>query len=395
LVLLIPVILVLAMAEVLLRLNPSLIGLALLDRFPAALKSSIASSLGLPSKTEYDVIPSASRHDKGSDLYLALPNASYFTPAEPADKVAGAIESFTVDAKGYCNPPAKSAGPAPQLLILGGSVPSCAGVDAASVFTSQLANVTGLSTYDMTVGGVGPYEYVEVLRRDGLALKPTAVVMAFSEANDLRDCQRHEDHIAGRIRTSRNAREWGFPFSSSYALSFVKAGIQVTAKQLKASSVDDFTYTLTLGAKSQPMNIRNGDQDELQSARAVAEGKISPSLCEPALVDFVSLARKHGFKPIVMATPASYVVYEETLRYDDAKLGALMSGYGFAQRKWLAENAERIGYTFVDPVPAMKKIAETAELLYFPSNAHLTIAGHRALAETIAPLIMKAINATP
>jgi len=188
----IPVLLILGLAEALLRLSPSLIGLALLERFPDRLKSEIATTLGLPSKAAYNIIASASRQDNGSDLYLPLPNASYFTPAEPADKAAGAIESFTVDALGYCNPREKAAGTPPKILVLGGSVPSCAGVDAQSVFSAQLGEVTGLATYDMTVGGVGPNEYVEVLRRDGLALRPKIVVrlilrpMTCATASDIR-----------------------------------------------------------------------------------------------------------------------------------------------------------------------------------------------------------------
>jgi len=143
------------------------------------------------------------------------------------------------------------------------------------------------------------------------------------------------------------------------------------------------------------MNIRNGDRDELQSARAVADGTLTIARCENALVDFVALARNNGFQPLVMATPASYVVYERSANFKNKEFGALMSTYGRVQREWLAQNAGRIGYAFIDPVPEMQARAAHGSLLYFPSNAHLTIAGHRALAEAAAPLILKAVGASP
>ena len=388
----IPIILLLLLVETALRINPSFIGIALLDRFPASLKSNIARQLDLPTSAEFRVVSSVERYDKGPELLTPKPGARYMLPPEPADAAAGAINYFEVDERGFCNQPGILMDGTPDVIVIGGSVPSCAGVDASGVFTTLLGPASGLRTYDMTVGGVGPYEYVEVLRRFGLDLKPRMVIMAFSEANDLRDCKRYEEHRAGHGRSSRLQRDWGWPFTSSYALSFLKAGVEVSVRSIKAGVGDDFTYSVEVLGKRQPMNIRNGDRDELESARALAEGRLSVSICEPSLSAFVQLARENKFVPVILATPAAYTAYGKSVEFKTAGFGPLMKDFDEKQRAELAANAERIGYIFIDPVKDIQDKAVTLPLLFLPSNAHLTVAGHKLLAETVGPKLQQILD---
>jgi hypothetical protein len=90
-----------------------------------------------------------------------------------------------------------------------------------------------------------------------------------------------------------------------------------------------------------------------------------------------------------MATPAAYTAYRETITFDDPRFGPLMADYADAQRRWLAANADPIGYAFLDPVEEMQKAAPTAPLLYFPSNSHLTAEGHALLAATVGPRVAR------
>ena len=46
----------------------------------------------------------------------------------------------------------------------------------------------------MGVGGIGPYEYVQVLKQFGLQRRPRIVIMNIYEGNDLRDTLRYWDH---------------------------------------------------------------------------------------------------------------------------------------------------------------------------------------------------------
>lgn len=368
------------LAEIVLRVLPSLVTPAFLTRFPNALKVEVARKIGLPTESEYVRISSDERSDKGLDIFLSKPHATYFRPADAADAAAGAMDLLTADGLGFCNPAAQSTTDA-NIVVIGGSLPNCAGVTAENNFTEQLEALTGKSTYNLAVGGTGPFDFVEMLKRYGLAMKPQVVVMAYSEANELRDCGRHFDHLAGNSRVAKQDREWGFPFSVSYALSFFKAGIEVAVRQARAIFADDFTYTVKVQGKSVNLNIRNGDRDELESARDMAAGKLSPALCEPALADFARLGKEYGFTPVVMLAPAAYTVYQNTIAFGDPQLNALMKNYSDQQRKWLSGNASRIGFVYSDPVIALQNAAPDLPLLYFPSNAHLTPKGHEALAK--------------
>lgn len=388
----IPLILVLAVAEVALRIQPSLIGVALLDRFPTNLKSEIASRLGLPTGADFRLVPSAERFDKGPDLFLPKPNSQSMLPPEVADAALGAIDRRESDERGFCNPPGKLSGGSADLVVIGGSVPSCVGVDANGLFATLLGPTSGLRTYDMTVGGVGPYEYVEVLRRFGMALKPRIVVMAFSEANDLRDCKRYEDHLAGKKYTHRLKREWSWPFNMSYALSFLKSGGEFAVRTVKRGLGEDFTYTVEVLGKRRPMNIRNGDKDELEAAKAFAQGLLSVSICEPALSAFAQLGKENGFLPVVMATPAAHTVYRRSVLFKNPEFGPLLGTFDDSQRDWLAKNAARIGYRYIDIVEELQIRAASSPLLYFPSNAHLTVDGHKLLAEIIGPKLKQILE---
>lgn len=385
---------ILGIAETILRLSPTLVSPAFLDRYPAVLKAEIAKKINLPTGVDYIQIPSHQRMDKGVDLFLSRPNTTYFTPADATDAAAGALNQMVMDDLGFCNPKAKHRSSV-SVVLLGGSLPNCAGVSAEDNFTEQLQALTGHATYNLAVGGTGPFEFVEILKRFGLKFKPSVVVMAYSLANEVRDCRQHLDHLANKGQTPGKKQGWGFPFSRSYALSFLKAGVEVAVRQVKAMLANDFRFTVVVRGKYTNVNIRNGDRDELESALDMANGKLSPALCEPALEEFAKLGRAHGFKAVVMATPAVYGTYESSVMFNDPRWGAVMADYGSTQRRWLAENATRLGYVFIDPTSAMQAKAQSSDLLYFPSNAHLTISGHRALAEAAAPLILKAVGSNP
>src|SRR5262249_7815533 len=85
----VPVLLVLGAMEIVLRLDPTLISLDLLERFPVRLRSEIAGRLNLPTGEDYMRIASAERYDKGPDLLIPRPDVRYPWPVDAADLNAG------------------------------------------------------------------------------------------------------------------------------------------------------------------------------------------------------------------------------------------------------------------------------------------------------------------
>lgn len=384
--LLVTVLLMLGVVEIVLRLSPSLIGVPILERLHPGIRGEIAGRLGLTTEADRLVLRSAERSDGGPDLFLHLPNRRYVTGVDEADIEAGGIPDMTTDSYGFCNPPGIVEKRPVHVLTIGGSIPNCAIISAEDNFTNRLGEVAGLNSYNLAVPGVGPYEYLETMRRFGLKLAPQVVIMAISEGNDLRDIERFHSFKAGEGRR-RAKTPMGGPFAVSYALAVLKGGIEVAVRTFKSDSGPDFRYSAMVQGQRVPLNVRNGDRDELRYARMVSEGRLSPALYEESVADFVVLARDNGFVPLVVMVPAAYTVYAETIVYDDPAITQIMRQYSDVQRKWFADNVERLGGRYFDATGYMQEAARTRPLLYFPSNVHLTPEGHRVLAEAVAPQV--------
>jgi hypothetical protein len=381
----------LAAMEVVLRLVPSLMSVAVIERMHPDLRTAIAAQLKLPVAEDHIVIASEERSDKGPNLYITKPDRDYFRPADPIDHDFGAIDMFHSDIRGFCNPLDLAKQATFDVVTVAGSVPNCAAISSDDVFSADLGRLIGAGSYSLAVARLGPYEYNEVLARFGRDLKPRVVVFAVSEANDLRDCERYLDHVAGKGKDKR--AKIGGPFRYSYALAFIKAGIGVVAKQVRSAAEPDFRYTVKTGDGEVAMNVRNVDVDELQSAFEIADGKLTPDLYAPPLTRFVELSREMGFVPLVVYVPAAYTVYRQGIAYLDPKIAPVLDSQSDVQRKWLADNAVKIGYRFVDPTVDMQHKAATSPAFYFPANLHLTAAGHKALAEAVAADVRSALAA--
>ena len=383
----------LALFETALRISPGLISLPFLAKFDPNLRASIAAASGLPTAREYRILSNAERKDKGRDIALFEPNATYLWPADTADREAGALEVQTSDSYGFCNPKGAYEAAPLDVLVLGGSVPSCTGVQPDQTFAAQLGRITGLKTYNMTVGGVGPDDYVEVLRAHGLALKPRMVVMAYAESNDVRDCKLHKAFVTkGEGRTVERPSSAFNPMRYSYALNFLYAGSNAVVKSLRRKTAEDFRFSATVEGKPFAFNIRNGDLDELKLARELLADPAQVEACRPALTEFVALARTNNFLPVVMLVPAAYTAYGATTRFNDPSIAPAMTALHTTQRDWLAKEAATLGYTFIDETGAYTQAINGKPAAFFPSNVHFSAFGQEALAQTHASALTRLLS---
>ncbi len=255
-------------------------------------------------------------------------------------------------------------------------------------FAAQLGKVAGFKTYNMTVGGAGPYDYVEVLRAHGLALKPRIVVMAYAESNDVRDCLLHEEFLKSGSGAAVERRSSAInPMRYSYALNFIYAGGNALVKYLKRSASEDFRFAAAVQGKPVGFNIRNGDLDELKLARQLQATPALIESCRAPLLEFVKLARANAFRPVVMLTPAAYTAYGNATNFNDPAIAPVMANLHGMQRDWLASAASVIGFDFIDETPAYTEAISTGPAAFFPSNVHFTATGQQALAQTMAPAI--------
>lgn len=387
--------------EFAIRLVPDAIPLYLLRHFESGLRSSIASRLGLASRLN---VREVQRDDGGPPLRIYLPFA------EIAASTLNPESDVTVkmDEAGFCNP--VTPGPRPQAydaIVLGDSFTWCNSVHPEAAWALQFGTMSGLSVYNLGVSGVGPYEYLQLLKEFGLGRCPAVVVMAIYEGNDLRDSLEYERHASGEAGEASDPpwRWTGYvdslrasaPGRNSYVFNLILALVidlsrdspdTPTHRAIRAIDKDsvDFRYTLQFGETSRPFNAENGDRDEVVHAKVLSQGEINLSTFDQALTRFVALSKEYEFVPLVLYIPSAYTSYARFVRFRDPELAELMPAYSRALRTYIRQAASRLAFNFIDATSALQAAAgelRDSNLLYFASNVHLTPEGHRVVARTL------------
>jgi hypothetical protein len=329
--------------EASLRFFPSLISMPLLSHFPAQLRRHVAERLHYASSNDY-IIPSEQRVDHGPPIHMAGPNSTGRSAQDPVDVAAGASETTRLDAKGFCNPPAKAKRPSADIVVLGDSFVYCTAVEATDTSTSYLEEISHLTTYNLGAGRKGPYEYVELFRRFGLALKPRVVILNIYEGNDLRDAIRYQQFVQtahDRLATQNAAEDM---LSYSYALSLVYASSEWLFHDqimwlFDRDRFTNYRYTARSQGVVVALNTRNGDRGEVRLAKNLKDGEVSLELWAPPLVAFKDLAAAHGFIGIVSYTPAMHTAYADTAVFEDPTSGELVRTMSQMQREWLTKKS--------------------------------------------------------
>lgn len=376
---------VLAIAEVTLRMFPGLIGLAALMEFEPGLRAEVATRLDLPTVHSAIHISSAERFDRGPEIRLPGANSVRTMLSDPNDLALGAIERMSVDENGFCNEPSQSADGKADILLAGDSFTFCTAVHVTDTAAYKLQQQTGRTTYNLGVPGIGPYEYLELARRHAARLKPRVVVFNVYEGNDLRDVTRARQFI-DRKHDQQEDVERGS--SVSYALEFARANVRLVKKELRGFAAShDFRYSAIVEDAMMEMNTANSDQDEADYAFKLESGDVSFELFATPLNNFIAWAKSSGVTPLVVYTPSMYTAYDSTVRFSDPRVGAAVRNLSRKQRAWFAENASKLGFVFLDLTPAFQREANVGRLTHFPSNVHLTPLGHTIVAQELTALL--------
>lgn len=388
-----------AMIEIGLRILPGAIPLGLLKKFEPGTRLEIAQRRGLPNLSQIWVLP---RDDNGPELKLFKP----FTSHKLRHRDDGTVEAVDLDGNGFCNPLPDGGYAAPKIdiLTIGDSFTACTGTTPEITWTSQLSEILDRPTYNLGRGGIGTYEYIQILKHFGLSKQPDAVVMNIYEGNDLRDAIRYWAHadptqpVVGTTLDRRaRARVDNVLGRHSYAYNLLAASLAQgwrevgwaldSARGRPTPRGKNFRYRVRLEGGDVPFNESNADSDEVDFAFAVVEGRIDLGVFDAALESFVQIAAQYGFRPVVAYSPSAHTAYANEVVFEDPEIAAPLAGYSRALRSYLARSAEELGFVFVDSTRAFQAAAAKsgpADLLYFPTNLHYTPAGHRVFAETVA-----------
>ena len=395
------ILLTVVILEIGLRLWPAAISHAVLANFERPLRREIATLLDLPLKQARRCIAPDERSDHGPELCLIAPHMQYRQPVDPADLAAGAEAVLPHDARGFSNPPAKAERPRAAIVSVGDSFTWCTVVPPEATFTARLETMLGATTYNLGVPGVGPYEYLEILRRFGLALEPRIVLLNIYEGNDLRDAVRFDEQRAGgvpaaegRIRSDPDERG-SLPetvLRHSYALNFIAGSTEYLVEQWRPQELD-FRYEIGARGGRLLMNRGQADRDEVRYARRLLGGEIGLSLWGRVLEDFAALAAERGFVPVVAYIPAAYTANAATVSFMDPTIGPDLAAMSQAQRAYLQQRCAAHQLTWIDLTEPIQAAMAKSDLAYFPYNLHLTQAGHEIVAAALAPKLRELLAA--
>ncbi len=380
------VVVVLCASEVALRTFPSLISAPVLERFNSNLRQAVADRLHLSTKSSRRIIPSSERSDRGPDFYNYEPGLTLNVPVDSVDAALGAIEDVRLDRNGFCNPATAAEHETVDVIVLGDSMTFCTAVKPDDTSSAQLERVSGRRAYNLGIPGIGPFEYVELLRKFGLSRRPKFVIMNIYEGNDLRDSDRYNNFLL-HGKQSMDQDAFGGPFAWSYSLAFIKAAIELELRQLDRNTGMDFRYAINMPGGLIRMNTTNSDRDEARYALRLMKGELSPVIMQPALDDFRELARQYRFVPVITLIPSAYTAYAQSIEFNDPSLREAVRAGGEIQRRWLGTYSAREGLIFLDLTTALQGAANTGPLVYFPANVHLTPTGQRVVAAAIAAVL--------
>ncbi len=394
---LVVVAIVMAGLEVGLRLAPGLIPEALLRHFFGPLRAQVAERTFLPHVSQSVLVE---RVDGGPPLRVLRP----FTEVAFEYRDTGERGTTVMDGLGFPNAPENDWRlPRVDIVTVGDSFTVPAPPHLELSWSSQLGRLLGRSLYVVSRGSLGPYEYVELLRTAGLAKQPEIVVMQIYGGNDLRDAARYQDwvkaspeereHLVEERSRSADVHDWldNALGRYSYAYNTLVVALALGAGELRAvldpSLRVDFRYRAEFDDGPVPLNVENGDLDEVRYARRLRAGEIELSAYDGALARYAELAREHGFLPVVSYAPSAYSAYAEFVVFEDPELSELMPWFCERQCEHLRRVAEGLGLLFVDLTPAMRAAARELggkELLYHPISVHYASAGEGVAASAVA-----------
>ncbi len=285
-----------------------------------------------------------------------------------------------------------SAGPPYEIVLVGDSFLT-AGEDDASTLSERLRAVSGRATFNLSRSWYGPYQYVELLKRYGFALRPQVALLGFYAGGDIEDIREYH-------RWRREHRYYFYadhtqrPFFVRYAIALADTGayLRETLAQRLArppqpvapEEIHPQLGVIQVGAQAVPMVF--GDWNPEGSAEqllATAEWQALHAL----LTEFHDLCRAEGILPVLLYIPSKSQVYAE---YATAHSGRQFVQAAARQHPIrtnmvaaLTTLAQRVELPLINLLPAFEQQAAAGRLLYYPFDTHWNGEGIQAAAAFI------------
>jgi hypothetical protein len=299
----------------------------------------------------------------------------------------------TLDQEGFTNVDARRT---VDVVMLGDSYVEIQS-DADDSFGERLAKVSERTVANLGVGGYGPFQYLEVLKRYGLRKAPKYALFCFFEGNDLTDVLAYLEWQRGGAYGFLS--ELSEPFLQRYLLAlkdtalFAMTTVSLTIRTAFAgkdhwpNDVHPDIAVLLLGKETHKVFLDTNDVRPPAKIRSSPEWHALTTI----LQEFKAVAIANGIVPIVVFIPTAAHIYAD---YSTAQSGANWLRLRDAQAKGRA-NVEKsmilltkeLDLRLIDLAPAFDRAAAEGKMLYYPFDTHWNSEGRQLAAEVVAKAI--------
>ena len=302
------------------------------------------------------------------------------------------------DSWGYRN---KSVPERAEIVTIGDSHTYGISATASGSWPNTLHNISGRSTYNLSLGGYGPAEYLYLMEQKALSLNPDLIIVGFYLGNDLKDARTavHTvpmwEDLRGNspleeVNDAKKIDKSGFSdwlagnsvlyriFSSSFIgdnlrqQRRISKGEEVLMLNVEGSDINTgFTPDRRLkGLDLRTPEVRDGLQYTLEFFKRMKE-----------------LAKENETDFLVVIIPTKETVYSDLILEDSelsnsSKLNLLIQNEEVVNKvvkTYFRDN----NIAFIDVLDSLKKAAGSEQI--YPNNfgGHSNLNGYRIIAETV------------
>ena len=297
-----------------------------------------------------------------------------------------------------------SAGPPYEIVLVGDSY-LVGGEDDASTLSERLRAVSGRATFNLSRAWYGPDQYLELLKRYGLALRPQVALWGVFAGNDIEDIREYR-------RWRREQRYYFYadysqrPFWVRYAIALSHTGAYLTRTfiarrahhepRVGPGEVHPDLGVIRVGA--QPVLMRFAYWNPEGSAEQLLATAEWQAL-QARLTEFRHRCQAHGILPVLLYIPTKSQVYAAShLPYSGRRFLQAVARQRPVRTNMveaITTLAQRIELPLINLLPHFQRQAEAGQLLYYPFDTHWNAAGIQAAAEFIWQALQPQLAAAP
>jgi hypothetical protein len=291
---------------------------------------------------------------------------------------------------------ANSSSPPWDVAVIGDSFVEIGKTDD-STFSEQLADITGMSTYNLGMAWYGPNQYVELLRRFAAPLEPRFVLVMFYGGNDIGDILQYERWRAKGRYWAVDRRYWEAPLPRRFAIAlgqagtwFIRHSVQLPRIMWSRLTGREGPYRshlaqVRLGKELVPMVVAPWSRDS--SALKLYETREWRAL-HGLMEEARSISARFGARPIFVYVPTKAEAYADLISPESGRrvreLLPQQRRLNSVRAEAMATLAHDVGVCFVDLLPHFQRLAARGELLYHPFDTHWNRNGRTEAASLVA-----------